>query len=315
MNERSTIHIGTRGSALALWQAQWVRDRLARLYPSTRCDMKTIKTTGDKILDTPLAHIGDKGLFTKELETALIDGVIDLAVHSLKDVPTKLPEGLVIGAICEREDVRDVFIPHPARKLKALLDVPRGGTIATGSLRRKAQLLRHRPDLRIVDIRGNLETRIRKLKESDWDGMLLAHAGVTRLGKRHLIGEVIPIDVILPAVGQGALAIEIRVHDDFLQTALAPLDHESTRMATLAERALLRRLEGGCQIPVGAHARINKGELALSAMVASLDGTQMVSGTISGPADDAEILGAQLARQLLRDGAEKILKELRAATP
>lgn len=314
MNERSTIHIGTRGSALALWQAQWVRDRLARLYPSTRCDMKTIKTTGDKILDTPLAHIGDKGLFTKELENALLDGIIDLAVHSLKDVPTKLPEGLVIGAICEREDVRDVFIPHPARRIKALADVPRGGTVATGSLRRKAQLLRHRPDLRIVDIRGNLETRIRKLKESDWDGMLLAHAGVTRLGKRHLIGEVIPTDVILPAVGQGALAIEIRVNDDFLQTALAPLDHESTRMATLAERALLRRLEGGCQIPVGAHARIVKSELMLDAMVASLDGTRMVTGSISGPADDAEILGAQLARQLLRDGAEAILKELKAAT-
>jgi hydroxymethylbilane synthase len=315
MNGRSTITIGTRGSALALWQAQWVRDRLTRLYPATRVELKIMKTTGDKILDAPLSKIGDKGLFTKELENALDEGAIDLAVHSLKDVPTRLPEGLMIAAICEREDARDVFVPHPKKRARKLDEVPRGGTVATGSLRRSCQLLAARPDLRIADIRGNLETRIRKLAESDWDGMLLAYAGVLRLGKKSIIGEVLPMTTILPAVGQGALGIESRMTDEMLHSMLAPLDHDETRQAVLAERALLRKLEGGCQIPIGAYGRIVKGEITLDAIVGALDGSRVIKGSITGPADDAEILGAQLARQLLRDGASEILAQLRAEHP
>lgn len=310
MTERKTIHIGTRGSALALWQAEWVRRHLQRRFPSTRVELTIMKTMGDKILDSPLAKIGDKGLFTKELENALLEGSIDLAVHSFKDVPTKLPYGLLIAAVCEREDVRDVFIPHPAAKARKIAEVPRNGTLATGSLRRKSQLLHMRPDLTIVDIRGNLETRIRKLKESNWDGMLLAHAGVSRLGKQHLVGEVIPTSVILPAVGQGALAIEIRQLDDALMDMLAGLNHRPTQLATMAERALLRRLEGGCQIPIGAFGRIKNDELILDAMVGSLDGKRVISATVSGLPDDAEMLGTELAMNLIDAGADDILREI-----
>ena len=239
MKNNETIVIGTRSSDLALWQTQWVADELRKLYPRISVEITKVKTTGDKILDAPLSKIGDKGLFTKELEVALLEHRIDLAVHSLKDVPTVVPEGLLLGAVCKREDVRDVFVAHPQKPYKSLSDVPRGGTIATGSLRRKSQLLHHRPDLTIADIRGNLATRTQKLKDSQWDGMLLARAGLIRLGWSSMITETLEPTFILPAVGQGALAIEIRVNDQRLAKLLEPLNHEQTMQATAAERRWL----------------------------------------------------------------------------
>ena len=219
MSSRSTIVIGSRGSELALWQAQWVKQRLAGMHPSLRVEIRVIRTTGDKILDAPLSKIGDKGLFTKELDASLLDHTVDLAVHSLKDVPTVVQEGLTISAYCEREDVRDVFITHPGKRYSGLSAVPVNGTIATGSLRRRCLLLRFRPDLNVVDIRGNLGTRIEKLTNSSWDGMILAKAGLERLGRAELMSEVLPISGFLPAVGQGALAIIHRRNDDLLASA------------------------------------------------------------------------------------------------
>ena len=259
MNSTKKIVIGTRGSELALWQSNWIAAELRRLHPSFAIETTVIKTTGDKILDSPLSKIGDKGLFTKEIENALLDDSIDLAVHSLKDVPTKLAGGLMIGAITEREDVRDVFISHPKKNYRSFDAVPKNGTIATGSLRRRCQLLNLRPDLQIVEIRGNLKTRRTKLAESDWDGMLLAKAGVTRLGWTEMISEILSPTAILPAVGQGALAIEIRSDDSSLLAAIEPLNHLPTVQATDGERALLRFLEGGCQIPIGTYGRIESG--------------------------------------------------------
>jgi hydroxymethylbilane synthase len=311
MTSAAKVTIGTRGSDLALWQSNWVRGELRRLDPSFAVETIIIKTTGDKILDSPLSKIGDKGLFTKEIEHALLEGSIDLAVHSLKDVPTNLADGLVIGAIMEREDVRDVFISHPKKRYPSFSSVPQKGTIATGSLRRKCQLLSHRPDLTIVDIRGNLKTRRSKLEESDWDGMLLAKAGVTRLGWTSMISEILSPSVILPAVGQGALAIEIRKGDSRLAPIVGRLNHVATDQATAGERALLRFLEGGCQIPIGTFGRIESGEFVLDAMVGSLDGKRTVRGSIRGSAGESEKLGTELARELLAKGADKILEEIR----
>jgi len=311
MSSKNKITIGTRGSELALWQSNWVAKRLQQLYPSLAIETTVIKTTGDKILDSPLSKIGDKGLFTKEIENALLEKTIDLAVHSLKDVPTNLGDGLTIGAITEREDVRDVFISHPKKKHRSLSAVPKNGSIATGSLRRKFQLLSHRPDLNIVDIRGNLKTRRAKLEESEWDGMLLAKAGVTRLGWSEIISEVLPPTLILPAVGQGALAIEFRSDDSFLASTLEPLNHPPTCQTTAGERALLRFLEGGCQIPIGTYGRIVAGQFHLDAVVGSLNGKKMVRGTISGAPDDSEKLGVSLAQELLKQGADEILQEIR----
>ncbi len=311
MTSPEKIIIGTRGSELALWQSRWVANELHRLDPSLAVETVIIKTTGDKILDSPLSKIGDKGLFTKEIEHALLEGSIDLAVHSLKDVPTIVAEGLTIGAISEREDVRDVFISHPKRRYASFTSVPQKGSIATGSLRRKCQLLSHRPDLTIVDIRGNLKTRRAKLEESNWDGMLLAKAGVTRLGWTDMISEVISPTVILPAVGQGALAIEIRKIDERLASIVVNLNHVATHQATAGERALLRFLEGGCQIPIGTFGRIESGEFILDAMVGSIDGKRTVRGSIRGAAKDSEKLGTALARELLSKGADKILAEIR----
>ena len=314
MKNSDTITIGTRSSDLALWQTQWVADELRKLYPHISVDITKIKTTGDKILDAPLSKIGDKGLFTKELEIALLDHRVDLAVHSLKDVPTVVPEGLTLGAVCKREDVRDVFVVHPQKKYKNLSEVPNGGTIATGSLRRKCQLLQRRPDLAIADIRGNLATRTQKLKESDWDGMLLAKAGLTRLGWSSMITEVLEPTFILPAVGQGALAIEIRANDGDLARLLQPLNHEHTMQATAAERGLLRELEGGCQIPIGTYGRIEKDILKLDALVGSIDGRRVVTGYIDGSPSSAEELGITLAKELLGKGAKEILDEIRLAS-
>lgn len=315
MIQHNKIVIGTRGSELALWQAEWVRQELQQRYSWIEIDTVIIKTTGDKILDSPLSKIGDKGLFTKEIEKALLDKEIDLAVHSLKDVPTQLPPGLTLGAISKREDVRDVFISHPRKKYASFGDVPGGGKIATGSLRRKCQLLQHRPDLTIIDIRGNLKTRKEKLEQSDWDGMLLAKAGVTRLGWTAMISEVFSPAFILPAVGQGALGIEIRDDDLELMKLIAPLSHTQTQLATIGERALLRHLEGGCQIPIGTFGRIENGVFILDAMVGSLDGKRVVRGSINGSPDEAGVLGTRLADELLARGAKEILEEIRKSSP
>jgi len=315
MNTRPTIIIGTRGSELALWQSRWVEHELQVRNPSVRIETVVIKTMGDKILDSPLSKIGDKGLFTKEIEHALLENSIDLAVHSLKDVPTQIEPGLVIAAICEREDVRDVFISHPAKQHAGIADVPHGGRIATSSLRRRSQLLALRPDLEIVDIRGNLRTRFEKLAESAWDGMLLAKAGVTRLERGESITEVLDPSVMLPAVGQGALGIETRENDEFVRSVVAALDHAPTRQATAGERALLRRLEGGCQIPIGAYSVVDNGMLALSAVIGSLDGTRVFRDTITGKAADAEALGIALAERLLVMGGGAVLEAIRRMTP
>ncbi len=311
MKKRNKIIVGTRGSELALWQSRWVASELARLYPSLLIETIIIKTTGDKILDSPLSKIGDKGLFTKEIERALVDSTIDLAVHSLKDIPTIVTPELIIGAVSAREDVRDVFISHPKKKYSSLASVPHGGTIATGSLRRKCQLLNLRPDLKIIDIRGNLNTRKTKLESSDWDGMLLAKAGVTRLGWADMITEILDPTTILPAVGQGALGIEIREKDRFAASLIAPLNDHPTEQATAGERALLHYLEGGCQIPIGTFGRIEKGIFLLDAVVGSLDGKRIVQGKIHGKPEDAAQIGTSLARELLDKGADKILAEIR----
>ncbi|MGA7162292.1 MAG: hydroxymethylbilane synthase [Bacteroidota bacterium] len=313
MSSRNKIIIGTRGSELALWQSDWVTQELRRLHPSFIIEKTVIKTTGDKILDSPLSKIGDKGLFTKEIENALIEKKIDLAVHSLKDVPTHLAPGLTIGAITEREDVRDVFISHPKKKHPSLKAVPKNGAIATGSLRRRCQLLNYRPDLQIVDIRGNLKTRRRKLEGSEWDGMLLAKAGVTRLGWSEIISEILSPTLILPAVGQGALAIEIRSDDSFLASAIEPMNHPPTVHATAGERALLRFLEGGCQIPIGTYGRIESGQFFLDAVVGTIDGKKIVRGSVKGSPEDSEKLGVSLAKELISKGADLILRDIRTS--
>jgi hydroxymethylbilane synthase len=316
MNKNMLV-IGSRGSELALWQARWVQGELQKLHPGMDVRITIVKTTGDKILDSPLSKIGDKGLFTREIEHALLDSSIDLAVHSLKDLPTQLPEGLVIGAMCAREDVRDVFIPRPGNPIPRLLDQEQGARIATGSLRRKCQLLHHRPDLDIIDIRGNLNTRFRKLEESSWAGMILARAGVVRLGWENHIGETLSPEIILPAVGQGALGIEIRRGDDRVQSIIAVLDHQPTAQAARAERSLLRTLEGGCQVPIGTYARLehegSSRQLVMDAVVGSLDGTTVVRGNIRGAPEEGEELGLRLAGILLSRGADAILRTIRSA--
>ncbi len=303
--------IGTRSSALALWQSNYIKDQLERLYPGIVIEIVHIKTKGDKILDSPLSKIGDKGLFTKELEVALLDNRIDLAVHSLKDLTTTIPDGLQLGAVAAREDIRDVFITHLSKNYNGLEELPDGATIATGSLRRRCQLLAFLPDVHIQDVRGNINTRIQKLDESAWDGMLLASAGLLRMGWHERMTQVIDPKIILPAVGQGALAVEIRENDHRVGELLAPLDDYNTVQSTTAERALLRRLEGGCQIPVGAWGRVVDNVLYLDAMVGSLDGATVVRDKISGNPDDAAGLGITLAEELLSKGADSILENIR----
>ncbi len=313
----SRIVIGSRGSDLALWQARWVQAELQKRFSNLSVALHVIKTKGDKILDSPLSTIGDKGLFTKEIESALLLKEIDIAVHSLKDLPTRLPDGLTLGAICKREDVRDVFIPHPQNQRRTLFDQPRGATIATGSLRRRCQILHLRPDVAIIDVRGNLNTRIKKLEESDWAGMLLARAGVVRLGWQDKIGETIDAERILPAVGQGALAIEIREDDERVASLVQSLHHYDTAQAARAERALLRRLEGGCQVPIGAFGRVEKEHgkniLKLDALVGSLDGKLIVRGKMSGAPSSAEAIGENLAEVLVKGGAERILESVKGS--
>lgn len=308
---KQKIIIGTRGSKLALWQTEFVKEKLLKIFPDLEFEVRIIKTKGDKILDSPLSKIGDKGIFTREIEIELLNGEIDLAVHSLKDLPTKLPDGLIIGAVLEREDVRDALISKDNLKLEEL---PLNSTIATSSLRRKAQLLHFRADFQFVDIRGNVDTRFKKFDESNWNGMVLAYAGIKRMGYTNRISELIPTDIILPAVGQGAIAVEIREDDTEIFEIVRKVNHLETELATKAERALLKHLEGGCQIPIGAFACISNGKVKLSAMISSLDGSLLVRDSIEGDVNgDTEKLGIELAERLLEQGGAKILDEVRKA--
>jgi hydroxymethylbilane synthase len=304
------IRIGSRGSALALWQAHHVRDRLMEAHPGLQVEIEIIHTTGDKILDVPLSKIGDKGLFTKELDRALLDGRVHLAVHSLKDVPTKLEPGLALAAIGKREDPSDALVVAPG-KAKTLSGLPAGSRIGTSSLRRRAQLLALRPDVVIDDLRGNLDTRLAAVHAGKYDAVILALAGMTRLGRAAEASEILSAQQWLPAVGQGALGIICRADDAETHTLLAPLDHPDTHAATMAERALLRELEGGCQIPIGALAVQHGDEIQLRALVAAIDGRRVVRGERRGARADAHDIGAGLARELIERGAGEILSELR----
>lgn len=300
--------MGTRESALALWQTNWVVEQLKKHHPDRTFKIVKMKTQGDKILDVALAKIGDKGLFTKELELGMLDGKIDLAVHSMKDLPTKLPDGLTIGAICQREQAGDVLVSRSGKPLEAL---PNGARIGTSSLRRCAQLLRYRPDFQLEALRGNLNTRLKKLVVEQMDGIVLAAAGLIRLGWQDKITQHIPFDICLPAVGQGSVGIEVRADDDEILELVKSVEHRESAQAITAERALLAKLEGGCQIPIGAFGQVIDDQLHLEAAVFNLDGTKSVRLSISGSPEQAAELGLELANRLLAAGAGEILAEVR----
>lgn len=304
---KTNLRIGTRQSLLALWQSNYIAGLLQQQYPDCQVTLKKIVTKGDRILDVPLAQIGGKGLFTKEIETDLLDGSIDLAVHSLKDMPTVLPEGLCLTAITSRANVGDAFVSN---KYDSFAQLPEGAVLGTSSLRRKAQLLAVRPDLKIVDLRGNVDTRLRKLDEGRMDAIILAAAGLERLGHAGRIKEIIPTSVCLPAVGQGALAIECRSNDEEVRSMLAFLNDDAVKQATDAERAFLGLIEGGCQVPIGVHADVTGTEIKIEAVIASLDGSAILRNTISGPSEQAAELGRQLGRQMLDDGGRQILADI-----
>jgi hydroxymethylbilane synthase len=293
--------IGSRGSKLALWQAEQARERLKRLSPGIEINIEIIKTTGDVKTD-PLSVIGGKGVFTKELEDALLDGRIDMAVHSLKDLPTILPEALSISATCEREDARDALVLRAGLE-GSLATLAEGAVVGTSSQRRLAQLKALRRDVVVKDLRGNVDTRIRKLDEGQYDAVILASAGLLRLGLEDRISARIPIADMLPAVGQGAIAIETRSDDELTVQATSKLDHHETRVACLAERAFLRGLGGGCQLPIAAHATINGDALTLDGLVAKPDGSEIWRDSLSGTLDNAEQLGSTLATKLIARGA------------
>jgi hydroxymethylbilane synthase len=301
------VKLGSRASQLALWQANWVKAEVEKRHPDVEVEIVRIKTSGDMILDVPLAQVGGKGLFVKEIEEALLDGRVDLAVHSMKDVPVIFPEGLGLTVITAREDLRDAFISGDGTKLA---DLPKGAVIGTSSLRRKAQLLAFRPDFEIVSIRGNVETRLRKVAEIPLAGTILAAAGLIRLGYGDRITEFLPVELSLPAIGQGALGIEIRLADRDTAALVEHLNSPADSAAVRAERGFLRRLEGGCQVPIAAHGRCVDGIVSLAGLVASIDGRRLVRKSMSGPADDPESLGIRLAEELLGMGAREILSEV-----
>ena len=302
------IVIGSRGSQLALWQANFVKRELLKANKNISIEIQIIKTKGDKILDVALSKIGDKSLFTKELETQLINKKIDLAVHSLKDLQTQLPKELKLAAVPERYPVEDVLI---ARERGITLDkLKKNAVVATGSLRRKCQLLHLRPDIKVVELRGNVPSRIQKFLKSGWDAVILARAGVERLNLKKYISSYISTDFILPAVGQGALGVETHIGNDFVNNLLRTLHEENTYRAVLAERSLLRTLEGGCQVPIGAYAEVKPNGLYLDALVGSLDGTITFRKKVRGTKDQPERIGKLLAKDLLKAGAKEILNEI-----
>jgi len=316
--------IGTRGSALARWQTGWVQERLQAAWRGLTCEIRYVTTAGDRNLEAPLPDIGGKGLFTEELENALRAGEIDLAVHSLKDLPVEASPGLTLGAICEREDARDVLA---ARKGESLMDLPSGARVGTSSLRRKAQLLAARPDLEVLPVRGNVDTRLRKLRQGQYEALLLAAAGLLRLKLEDAITEYLPFDVMLPAPGQGAMAVQCRTGDARILELLAPLDDPVSHKTTSAERAFLKALGGGCATPVAAYAHLSpspdhasrsgsgegdggwgRGLLHLTGLVASPDGRQVIRVSDQGPGSDAEELGGRLAQEALAEGAGALLQ-------
>ncbi|HEY9875712.1 MAG TPA: hydroxymethylbilane synthase [Candidatus Obscuribacterales bacterium] len=305
-----TIRIGSRKSQLALVQTYWVQEQLQKHFPDCTFEVHTMSTQGDKILDVPLAKIGDKGLFTKELEVGMLNKETDLAVHSLKDLPTRLPEGLMLGCVTERENPADALVVHEKHKDKQLETLPAGAVVGTSSLRRLAQLRHSFPYLEFKDIRGNLNTRLAKLDAGEYDAIILAVAGLHRLGMSDRIHQVIAPEISLHAVGQGALGIECRDGDTEILNLLKALEHTPTAQRCYAERAFLRELEGGCQVPIGVNTKLEGDSLTLTGLVASLDGQRLVKDTITGAAVDAEQLGIELAQRLRKQGAQEILAEI-----
>lgn len=307
-----TIRIGSRKSQLALVQTHWVQEQLQKAFPDRKFEVHTMSTQGDKILDVALAKIGDKGLFTKELEVGMLNGDIDFAVHSLKDLPTRLPEGLMLGCVTEREDPADALVVHETHKDKQIDTLPEGAVIGTSSLRRLAQLRHHFPHLSFKDVRGNLNTRLQKLDSGEYDALILAVAGLQRLGMGDRVHQILPPEVSLHAVGQGALGIECRTEDPEVLAVIKALEHTQTAQRCYAERAFLRELEGGCQVPIGVNTVLDGDTLTLTGIVASVDGTRFVKDTISGAATDAETLGTDLAKRLREQGAQEILDAILA---
>ncbi|WP_407306718.1 hydroxymethylbilane synthase [Acinetobacter sp.] len=301
------LKIATRQSPLALWQAEHIRARLEALHADLKVELVTFVTQGDKILDTPLAKIGGKGLFVKELEAALLDGRADLAVHSMKDVPMALPEGLSLAVICEREDPLDAFVSNTYNSFDEL---PQGAKVGTSSLRRKTQILKQRPDLNIIDLRGNVGTRLSKLDSGLYDAIILASAGLKRLGLAERIRHTLQPEISLPAVGQGALGLECRATDQVVLDLISPLLHVETNVCVRAERAFNAYLEGGCQVPIAGYATLNHGQLHIEGRVGSVDGVTLLKVKLSGAPEQAEQLGVNLAQKLLEQGAGDLLKAL-----
>ncbi|MEL6157926.1 MAG: hydroxymethylbilane synthase [Cyanobacteria bacterium J06554_11] len=308
-----TIRIGSRKSQLALVQTHWVQGELSQAFPDITFEVRTMETQGDKILNVALSKIGDKGLFTQELEDDMLNGDIDFAVHSLKDLPTRLPEGLMLGCVTEREDPADALVVHAKHADKQLDTLPQGAVIGTSSLRRLAQLRHHFPHFEFKDIRGNVNTRLRKLDEGEYDAIVLAAAGLNRLEMSDRIHQLLPPEISLHAVGQGALGIECRQGDDDILNILKVLEHKPTAQRCYAERAFLRELEGGCQVPIGVNTRIEGDMLSLTGIVASLDGKQLIKDVVTGSPVDAESMGTELAKRLRAQGAQEILDVINAA--
>ncbi len=304
---KQRIRIATRKSPLAMWQAEFVRDRLIAAHPDLEVELVGMTTQGDQILNSPLAKIGGKGLFVKELEVSMLEGDTDIAVHSMKDVPVEFPDGLHLAVICAREDPRDAFVSNHYQTLDEL---PRGARVGTSSLRRQCQLRERRPDLHIIDLRGNVNTRLRKLDAGDYDAVILAAAGLIRLGFEARITQILDTEISLPAIGQGAVGIECRRDDERVNALLAPLNDPDTHTRVSAERAMNNRLEGGCQVPIAGHAVLDGDTLHLRGLVGRPDAGEMVRGEISGPAAEAERLGIKLADDLLSRGAREILAAL-----
>ena len=300
------FRIGTRASALALWQANWTKTELERKWAGLTVELVPIKTTGDKILNVPLSEVGGKGLFTKEIDEALLDGRVDAAVHSMKDVPFQLPQGIDFGAIPEREDPRDALVSN-GRQIDSL---PPSARIGTSSLRRQVQLKHRFPSMRISNLRGNVDTRLRKLAEGEFDAIVLALAGLRRLGRESLVSQILDEGVMLPAIGQGALAITCRENDSATREQLAVLDHALTRVAVTAERGLLSALEGSCKVPIAGHAILKEGRILLKGLVANLAGTVVVTGEVTGDPNTAHQLGISLGKDLIGRGAGSILAEI-----
>ncbi|MBN2325854.1 MAG: hydroxymethylbilane synthase [Candidatus Omnitrophica bacterium] len=309
MNETPRFVLGARGSPLALWQAERVKELLKDQCPETAIEIQIIHTTGDKILDKPLVQIGDKGLFTKEIEKALLDGEIDFAVHSFKDLPTQLPDGLAIVSMPERDSPFDALI---AKEAKCLRDLPENPVIATGSLRRRAQVLAVRPDATVVDIRGNVNTRLRKYRESDWDALIMAEAGLRRMEWRDQIAGVLSIEEMLPAPAQGALAAEARTDDARTGALLQKIHQVEAAAGVRAERAFLAAMEGGCQVPIAAHAVVENGRILLHGLLANLNGSRCIRDALSGSEDDPVSLGEALAEAIIQKGGHEIIASLRS---